>query len=232
MYDFYLGDLLLPVAPSKMNTKINGRNKTMTLINDGEINLLKKVGLKEFDFEVLLPRVLYPFAQYPEVIDNDGKNKKKFIDAKVYMEEIERLFNSKEPFDFKVIRYLPRERFEGLEIKVSIEDYSIAEDATEGFDVKVSLSLKEYREYASGKNSLSEADEKVLLEMKKLREGANSPEPKGAPVSYTVVKNDSLWGIAMKFYGDGNKYMVIAKSNNIANPNFIKVGQVLTIPVL
>ena len=47
---------------------------------------------------------------------------------------------------------------------------------------------------------------------------------------YTVVKGDTLWGIAKKFYGNGNRYPEIAKANNIANPNVIHVGQKILIP--
>lgn len=41
MYIFYLGEIQLPIAPSKMEMKIKNQNKTVNLINDGEINLLK-----------------------------------------------------------------------------------------------------------------------------------------------------------------------------------------------
>lgn len=47
---------------------------------------------------------------------------------------------------------------------------------------------------------------------------------------YTVVKGDTLYGIAKKFYGNGNRYPEIAKANNITNPNIIHVGQKLLIP--
>lgn len=47
---------------------------------------------------------------------------------------------------------------------------------------------------------------------------------------YTVVKGDTLWAIAKKYYGDGNKYPEIAKANNISNANIISVGQKLLIP--
>lgn len=47
---------------------------------------------------------------------------------------------------------------------------------------------------------------------------------------YTVVKGDTLWGIAQKFYGNGSRYQEIAKANNIANANLIHVGQKLLIP--
>lgn len=49
---------------------------------------------------------------------------------------------------------------------------------------------------------------------------------------YTVQAGDTLSEIALKFYGDGTRdsYMKIAKANNIANPDLIKVGQKLQIP--
>jgi nucleoid-associated protein YgaU len=47
---------------------------------------------------------------------------------------------------------------------------------------------------------------------------------------YTVVRGDTLWGIAKRFYGNGSRYPEIAKANNIPNPDIIHVGQVLLIP--
>lgn len=56
------------------------------------------------------------------------------------------------------------------------------------------------------------------------------PPPPPAPRTHTVVSGDTLWAIAEKFYGDGNKYQVIADASGIANPDLIHPGQVLTIP--
>ena len=47
---------------------------------------------------------------------------------------------------------------------------------------------------------------------------------------YTVVKGDTLWGIAKRYYGNGSRYPEIARANNIANPDIIHVGQKLLIP--
>mgnify|MGYP000370749531 CR=1 FL=1 len=64
-----------------------------------------------------------------------------------------------------------------------------------------------------------------------LRLSAATPAP--APVTpqggqrYVVKANDTLSGIGAKFDMD---YKLIAKANNIADPNKIYVGQVLTIP--
>ena len=47
---------------------------------------------------------------------------------------------------------------------------------------------------------------------------------------YTVVRGDTLWAIAKRYYGNGNQYPRIAKANNISNPDIIHVGQKLLIP--
>ena len=47
---------------------------------------------------------------------------------------------------------------------------------------------------------------------------------------HTVVKGDTLWAIAQRYYGNGSRYPEIAKANNISNPNIISVGQRLLIP--
>jgi len=47
---------------------------------------------------------------------------------------------------------------------------------------------------------------------------------------YTVQSGDSLSKIAKHFYGDAQKFTVIAKANNIENPDLIKVGEELEIP--
>jgi nucleoid-associated protein YgaU len=47
---------------------------------------------------------------------------------------------------------------------------------------------------------------------------------------YTVVKGDCLWNIAIRAYGDGFKWVEIAKANNLKNPNLIHSGNVFVIP--
>lgn len=47
---------------------------------------------------------------------------------------------------------------------------------------------------------------------------------------YTVVSGDTLWKIALKYYGDGSQYTKIVSANNIKNPSIIKPGTVLVIP--
>jgi len=48
--------------------------------------------------------------------------------------------------------------------------------------------------------------------------------------NHTVQPGDTLFGIATQEYGDGDLYPVIARMNNLANPDLILVGQELLVP--
>jgi len=51
--------------------------------------------------------------------------------------------------------------------------------------------------------------------------------------THSVERGDSLWKIAKKYFGNGNKWKLIYDANRDvigANPDLIKPGQVLTIP--
>lgn len=47
--------------------------------------------------------------------------------------------------------------------------------------------------------------------------------------NYTVKNGDTLWGIAKKLLGDGNRYREIQKENGLAD-TVIRAGMVLKIP--
>ncbi|MDO8621307.1 MAG: LysM peptidoglycan-binding domain-containing protein [Candidatus Levybacteria bacterium] len=48
--------------------------------------------------------------------------------------------------------------------------------------------------------------------------------------TYAVVKGDNLWEIAVRAYGDGFRWVDIAKANNLVNPNLIHSGNIFKIP--
>lgn len=49
-------------------------------------------------------------------------------------------------------------------------------------------------------------------------------------VQYNVKHGDTLWDIAGTQYGDNYRWTAIAQANNLANPDLIHVGNVLTLP--
>lgn len=53
-------------------------------------------------------------------------------------------------------------------------------------------------------------------------------EAKSATVTHVVKKGDTLWDLAVKYYGNGNKYTEIKKLNNLKTDT-LKIGQKLII---
>lgn len=139
-YDFYLKKCLLPIAPDKLQIKINNANDTLTLINEGEINILKAPELTNIEFECRIPQVKYPFATY----------KSGFKGASYFLDYFESLKVDRKPFQFIVSRTMPNGKvLFSTNIKVSMEDYKITEQAKDGFDLVVKIKLKQYREYGT-----------------------------------------------------------------------------------
>ncbi len=153
-YDFYLDKCLLPITPQKLQIKINNANSTVTLINEGEVNLLKTAKLTDIEFDCEIPQVKYPFSSYP-----NG-----FKPAEYFLDYFEKLKTEKKPFQFIVSRSMPTGKaLFSTNIKVTMESYTLSEKAG-NFDVTVKIKLKQYRDFGTktakiknenGKNNLS-----------------------------------------------------------------------------
>lgn len=216
-YSFYLDGLLLPVTPEKLEMKIKGRNKTMTLINGEEINIPKAAGLTEISFEAMFPNIHYDFAVYP-----DG-----FLNAKYYLDKLEEL-KKKTGFPIRILRELPSGEFlynteENMDM--TLEEYDIKESADLGFDVMVSIKLKQVGKYETAIQTAEviKSDKGDLFPAPK----AERPSNRKIPKSYTVVKGDTLWAICKMQLGDGSRCWDIAKLNGIPDPNKIAPGRVI-----
>ncbi|MGH1331495.1 MAG: peptidoglycan-binding protein LysM [Paracoccaceae bacterium] len=79
-----------------------------------------------------------------------------------------------------------------------------------------------------------EMKEKVILAVGNVKGiGAVEDNVAGSePVFHTVEKGDTLWAVAKKTLGDGNRYMEIFDANKpmLSHPDKIYPGQMLRIP--
>ena len=89
------------------------------------------------------------------------------------------------------------------------------------------LYLKALADSESSKDRIWDAIKKVDATFADLK---HDIEVKAGVQKYTVQSGDSLSKIAKHFYGDAQKFTVIARANAIANPDLIKVGEELEIP--
>ena len=212
-YACYLGGVELP-TPAKLTVKIKSKNKTLILLNEGEINFLRTPGLSEIVLPLTLP--MLTGSRSPDY----------------YLGVLERLKTSKAPTQFILVRVSPDGRaLYDTNMRVSVEDYNIVEDAKEGLDVSVDVNLKQWRSYGTKTVKVEQPAENTQMQtvsVEKERDASTAPTAK----TYTVKAGDTLWALAAKYYGSGAQYTKIynANTDKISNPNLIYVGQVLTIP--
>lgn len=227
-----MDELLLPVAPQKMEIKINGKNETATLINEGEVNILKSPGLTDISFTALLPGMKYPWAVY-----NEG-----FLPPVQILDQLETFKTSLQPFDFVVARIWNggQENVDfRTNMKVALESYTIKESAKSAQDVEVEIKLRQYKAY--GTKTITIKEETAVTTT--TREEPKKEEKK-KDESYTIVSGDTLWGIAKRKLGSGEKWPSIydlnkdtieaaAKKNGLASSSsghWIYPGTAIKIP--
>lgn len=227
-YTVYLNGVPLPVTPSAIMIQTPNRNEKVELIDGSEISILKEPGLKTIQFECLIPQVSYPFSYY-----NNGKFRK----AKEYLDEFEALKKSKLPFRFLLARFVKKDTLvKGVNtnnsfntnMSVSLEDWSQVDDASNGFDLKVSINLQEYVDF--GTKEFIIATDPASTPVAEPVEPERPVDP--VPISpgrrtYAVKSGDSLWAICARELGDGGKCWDVAKQNDIANPDLIFPDQVI-----
>ncbi len=128
------------------------------------------------------------------------------------------------------------------------EELKLAENLPTTYTVSESDTLWSIAEkyYGSGYNWVTIAKENKLSNANKIEKGQVLNIPKAEvikpgsvsiassevtqPETYTVVKGDYLWKIAVEKYGDGYAWVKIAKANKLVNPNLIHAGNVLQLP--
>ena len=217
MYQVYIATkedvILLPIAPSFIKIKINDKDKRIDLANKGEVNILKKPGLTDIEFDIRLFKDEVPFAQYLDGFKEPG----------YYIEKLINIKENKQYCRLIINRVMPGVELFDTNMLVSIKDIDIPEEAKEGSgDFYINISFRQYEPLETDVLELKQVgDKKVLGRNKKQRP---SKEP---PSEIIVKKGNTLWGIAKNKLNAETKIAEIMELNNIKNPNDIKPGQKL-----
>lgn len=214
MYQMYLiiqnKEISIPVLPETLAIESPGRNETAEILELGEVYLLKNKGLREISWESFFPAYNAPFVT--------GKWNAPIEIVKAIQEARD---------SGKPIRFLLLGTNLDINRQYGIEDFSYEERGGEVGDIYYSISLCEWKDYSPKKIILPPVPSKPAQTTQPVRSG----EP-AKPRTYTVVRGDSLWKIAKKYYGNGAQYTKIFNANRdkIKNPNLIYPGQVFVIP--
>lgn len=235
-YMMLIGNLSVPVTPEKITTKYKGQNKTVELIDGSVINKLNPPGLTSYSFKLILPKQTnLPFAN--RIKDLKG-NEFEHMSQDYYLKYFYDIFKNNKVVIFTVWRTGIGGKYDtgiddGIDISgngiitcksVTIESYSIEEDAGNGLDIELDLELQEYVGY--GTQSIKYTEDTKTGTMTAAVENSRESS-KEIPDTYTVKKGDCLINICKKELGDANKWRDIAKLNNLSNPDLIYPGQVI-----
>lgn len=237
-YEFYFDDgsevLTFPITPSELTIKVGSKNKVITLINEGDINLLKSPSLIEVSFEARFPMRQYPYAR-------------SFKNFQTYYDKFKALKEGKKSFRFIVSRSTPN----GIStwdtnLLVALEEFELKESVDEGDDVLISFNLKQYKEYGikTLPNSYLKKTTSTATTQRPTQTSPSKPSGSSNAKIYTVKSGDCLWNISKYFYGSGGEWRAIytankavieltAKKNGKAssyNGHWIYPGTKLTIP--
>ena len=235
-YYFFLGYDMLPVPPEKMSIRIRGKNRTISLINEGEANLIKTPGLTDISFTVLLPNSSYDFSDYNSSLKSTVMNAVSsrlfgsnfsFKPAKYFLDVFEQAKQSSLPLRFIVSRMAGG----GLSLLfstnmlVTVEDYSIEEDAKRyGFDCAVPLKLRQYRPFGTKKAALvTDENGNQTLQVEETRESFD----RTIPNAVTVTTAGSVLEAVKAASGGSLDWRTVAANNGIYNPVEDVKGRVL-----
>ena len=169
-------ELILPVTPPSYTWDRGSRVETVQLDQIGEVNLPGAAMMGSCTLEVMLPARLYSFCN-PGTVPNPY----------IYLEQLERWSDAGTP-----VRFLVSGTPTNALVLIETTPYG-ERDGTN--DLYVTLNLRQYRKPQVPVLSTSGGGET----------GRDSSTGAARQRTYTVAKGDTLWGVAKKFYGDGQQ---------------------------
>lgn len=181
---------------------------TFTTINNGDVIAIGKKKLRTLSINSFFPNQSYSYLL-----------KKDFPSPKECINLIEKWRLSGEPIRVTII---------GTEINYAfvIDEFKWGKSGSDGSgDVNFTLDLTEYTylntEKSKSKNEVKNSSKSKLKDR---------PNDKKEVTSHKVKYGDTLWDMAEKYLGNGNRWKEIAKANNIKDGWSLVVGKSIKIP--
>ncbi len=201
----------LPVNPESIKVSKSQKIENYDVLKLGGIAMPTGIELDKISFEAELPGRAYRYV-------NTSRG---FKLPDFYLSKFETWRKSNEP-----VRFIKNNGLgDDLSILVLFDSLDIEETAGEEGDFMVSFELTEYRPFT--KKEVVIVNETSQKSTVKIKPAARIGSP-AIPNTYKVAAGDTLWELAWKYLGSGEKYTEILSMNpEIKNPEIIHVGQVI-----
>lgn len=205
-------EINIPVLPAKLNVSSPGKNERVTVLELGEVLLLRKKGLRILSWESF-----FPVSKAPYTVGQ-------IRDPVSIVQAIQKARDQKSP-----VRFLITGTDLDCNLRMGIDSFEYEERSGELGDLYYTIKLYEWKDISPKRIVLPEKKE----EPAKTQEPERPGKPEQTSKAYTVKPGDCLWNIAKAIYGKGSDYTKIYNANKGvigSNPNLIYAGQVFTIP--
>lgn len=202
--------LRLPVNPEQVSVKKAHGYEDVQVTQLGEYTVIGEAALKEYSIASFFPRDYHPgYCEYEDIPDPWET-----------VDKIEKWIRSRRPIRLDITGT----KLKGL---VTIRSFQYSERAGNPGDIYYELELKEYVEVQFRKVETSGSGKAMVVQ----EEGR--PDTKVPPAAYIVIPGDSLWKIAQRTLGNGDRWKEVYVANSALigkNPNHLVPGQKLVIP--
>lgn len=218
--EIYLGTdndkIRFPVVPSSIGVNRNNNIDTESVIKFGEVPIFNGTALKTIEFTSFFPNQEYSFCDYTG-----------FMKPYEFSEKIQKWM-----YEGKPLRIIVTDSPTNMQCLVQQFD-TVEQDGTR--DLYFTLNLLEYRPIEVPNLSNSSSSSNSNNTQNTSRPSETNTNSNNQQKTHKVVRGDTLYDIAKKYYGNGSLYPKIKEANkpkypSLAKSNIIQVNWELIIP--
>ena len=206
--EIYLGTdtdkIRFPVVPSTIGVSRSNNIDTQSVLKLGEVPIFNGTSLKTIELTSFFPNQEYSFCDYTG-----------FMKPYEFSDKIQKWL-----YEGKPLRIIVTDSPTNMQCLIQQFD-TVEQDGTR--DLYFTLNLLEYRPIEvpnlnNNNQSNNSNNSQNISRPSENNDSSNSNQQK----THKVVKGDSLWAIAQKYYGKGSLYPKIKEANKSKYPSLAK----------
>ena len=216
--EIYLGTdndkIRFPVVPSSIGVNRSNNIDTQSVLKLGEVPIFNGTSLKTIELTSFFPNQEYSFCDYTG-----------FMKPYQFSEKIQKWM-----YEGKPLRIIVTDSPTNMQCLIQQFD-TVEQDGTR--DLYFTLNLVEYRpievpNLSNNNASSSSTSNSSNNSQNTSRPSETNTSSNNQQKSHKVIKGDSLWDIAQKYYGNGSLYPKIKEANKSKYPSLAKSNVIYT----